>query len=158
MSECWGILFPIKAIFAKSCRFSPFLGRANRGPSHWPSGCKRGCVCVSVQFLPPVQTYGVAGPGHRVSDPSCVRSSLLKKILYYSRNFSFHLCILGKCQSSVRSCTKRTSVWLSPASCSVGGLGHSSVGRQGRTRRGKLASIWNFSGLSFKENRKSWIT
>ena len=49
-------------------------------------------------------------------------------------------------------------MWLSPASCSVGGLGHSSVGRQGRTRRGKLASIWNFSGLSFKENKKSWIT
>lgn len=68
------------------------------------------------------------------------------------------MCLLEKCQSSVRSCTKRTSVWLSPASCSVGGLGHSSVGRQGRTRRGKLASIWNFSGLSFKENKKSWIT
>lgn len=69
------------------------------------------------------------------------------------------VCPAGKkCQSSVRSCTKRTSVWLSPASCNVGGLGHSSVGRQGRTRRGKLASIWNFSGLSFKENRKSWIT
>lgn len=73
-------------------------------------------------------------------------------------NFSSNLWLLEKCQSSVRSCTKRTSVWLSPASCSVGGLGHSSVGRQGRTRRGKLASIWNFSGLSFRENRKSWIT
>lgn len=99
----------------------------------------------------------------------------LKKILYYNNNnmnlsyffvFVFFHFFWGlgwerrgrKCHSSVRSWTKRTSVWLSPASCSVGGLGHSSEGRQGSTLRGKLASIWNFSGLSFKENKKSWIT
>lgn len=157
MSESWGVLFSIKAGFTKSCHFWPSW-KGNCGPSHLPPECKRDCVRVSVQFLSPVQTHGIDGPGHMVSDPSFVCSSLLKKILYYNRNFSFHLCIWGKCQSSVRSRTKRTSVWLSPASCSVGGLGHSSEGRQGRTRRGKLASIWKFSGLSFKVNRKSWIT
>lgn len=61
-------------------------------------------------------------------------------------------------QSSVRSWTKRTSERLSPASFSVGGLGCSSVGRQGKTRRGKFVTIWNFSGVSFKEKRKSCIT
>lgn len=65
---------------------------------------------------------------------------------------------LAKCQSSVRSCTKRTSDRLRPASFRVGGLGCSSVGRQGRTRRGKFVTIWNFSGVSFNENRKSCIT
>lgn len=61
-------------------------------------------------------------------------------------------------QSSVRSWTNKTSQRLNPACCRVGGFGSFSVGKQGRTLRGKFATIWNFSGVSFKENKKSYIT
>lgn len=85
-----------------------------------------------------------------VSDPSFRMQQLLKKILYliiislvppHSFRSRGGRDRKRKRHSSVRSCTNRTSVWLSPASCSVGGLGRSSEGMQGSTRRGKLASI-----------------
>lgn len=143
----------------------------------WCRGSREGWACRRERSLLTLRAHTGGDSCRQHGFWSFLRmQQSLKKILYYNNNninlsyffvFVFFPFLLGigvgekrkkKCHSSVRSWTKRTSVWLSPASCSVGGLGHSSEGRQGSTLRGKLASIWNFSGLSFKENKKSWIT
>lgn len=98
----------------------------------------------------------------------------LKKILYYNNNninlsyfcvFFFHFFWgLGWERRGRKSVIRLLGPeqrellcgWVRPpAALGVGPLLWREAGQH---PSGKLASIWNFSGLSFKENKKSWIT
>ena len=52
----------------------------------------------------------------------------------------------GRCDYAWLSCTKSVSDRPRPYTSNVGGSGLSSVGWHGRTRRGKLVTIWKSSG------------